>query len=295
MNFKIICNDRNNYEIPYTTKIFAGGEVQVRLGTLPVALKYDLGTITIDGLIKSSDMFMELTMIADALYRVCGSNSIVADLHYLPYARQDRVCSPGEAFALSQLVMILKSVKVDKFIFDDVHSKVGKDLLDTVLSIPCEIRSQEDLFYEYFIDLIFDGIDPAIISPDKGAITKSRNLAADVGARIVAYNKVRDLDSGAIKETILIEGEGCILGNHCFIVDDLCDGGRTFVPIIKDLLERGARSVNLCVTHAILPYGLDALTDAGLDNFFYINSFLDSDLKGMYYASQINKILGELK
>lgn len=81
-----------------------------------------------------------------------------------------------------------------------------------------------------------------------------------------------------------------IKGNDCLIVDDICDGGRTFAPIIKDLKERGAKSVSLCVTHAILPYGLDALTDAGLDSFFYVNSFLDEDLPNMYHASNINKV-----
>jgi phosphoribosylpyrophosphate synthetase len=74
-------------------------------------------------------------------------------------------------------------------------------------------------------------------------------------------------------------------------VDDICDGGRTFVPIIEDLLDRGAKSVNLCVTHALLPYGLDSLLDAGLSNFFYVNSFLDKDLPKMYPISQINNVI----
>lgn len=176
-----------------------------------------------------------------------------------------------------------------KFIFDDVHSKVANEVL-SVNGIKAEVRSQEDLFYEDFLDLIFDGIDPVVVAPDKGAEDKSRNLAADVGASIVTYSKTRDLYSGEIKETKLNEGAGCIKDRHCFIIDDICDGGRTFAPIIKDLKERGAKSVSLCVTHAILPYGLDALTDAGLDNFFYVNSFLDEDLPNMYHASNINKV-----
>ena len=36
MNFKIICIERNNYEIAYTKKVFAGGEVQVKLLKFPV-------------------------------------------------------------------------------------------------------------------------------------------------------------------------------------------------------------------------------------------------------------------
>ena len=56
------------------------------------------------------------------------------------------------------------------------------------------------------------------------------------------------------------------------IVDDLCDGGGTFIGIAKDLRERGARRVFLIVTHAIFSKGLEPFRGL-LDRVYCTNSF----------------------
>jgi ribose-phosphate pyrophosphokinase len=287
MNFKIICTDRNNYEIPYTTKIFAGGEIQVRIGQLPVGYgttRY-IKNILIDGLIKSSDMFMELMMLCDALKRCASGVVITADLHYLPYARQDRVCSAGESYSLAQFTSLLKGLQADRLIFDDVHSKVSVDLME-VLGIEVKLRQQHVLVMSYI-----ESGSMHIVAPDKGAEIKASRVAYYTCNELIQYHKIRNPHSGIIEKTELVLGDQLLTNIDCLIVDDICDGGRTFVPIIEDLLSRGAKSVSLCVTHAILPYGLDNLLEAGLSNFFYVNSFLDEDLPNMHHVSQINNVI----
>ncbi len=290
MNFKIICENRNKYQIPYTMKVFAGGEVQVKLGKLPVDFNNtkNEGYIVIDGLIKSSDMYMEFVMLCDAIHRICQC-SIIADLHYLPYARQDRVCSPGEAFALSQFISGLRSVPVRDFMFDDIHSKVANDLFK-VNGIDFYNRNQTDLFSN-----ALRGSEVTLVSPDKGSRDKVLDVACySGGSSVEIYNKVRDPNTGRIESVELLEdidGINFIKDNDCLILDDICDGGRTFVPIIEDLIVRGAKSVNLCVTHAILPYGIKALKDAGLNKIFYVNKFIDNDLDDMHHVSCIREFI----
>lgn len=46
------------------------------------------------------------------------------------------------------------------------------------------------------------------------------------------------------------------------IIDDICDGGGTFVPIIKQLSEVGR--VDMWITHGIFAKGVDLLFEAGL-------------------------------
>lgn len=300
MNFKITCKERNNYEIPYTTKIFAGGEVQVKLLKFPVAKDGEnFGNVLIDGMIKSSDMLMELLLIANALRStgICGP--IAANIHYLPYARQDRVCSAGEAFALENFMWTLTNSCLEKIIIEDAHSAVAMSLASEIYpDSGWEFVSQTELISGYIESGSF-----TLVSPDNGAAEKTVDLGIATDNSVIQYFKTRDLTTGAISETKLMErlhgvsdiSKELIEGKDCLIVDDICDGGRTFAPIIEDLLVRGAESVSLCVTHAILPYGLDALKEAGLDSFFYVNSFLDEDLSGMYHVSNINKVIkGEI-
>lgn len=284
MNFKIIWKNRNDYELPYTTRIFAGGEVQVKLGKFPVNWqKESHNMIYIDGLIKTSDQFMEAALLANALREELGGSdySLYGDFHYLPYARQDRVCTRGEAFSLKVFIDMLSAIKVDTFIFDDVHSQVAIDLLkESGLGFYCNTQ----------LDLIFDSIDIQdliLVSPDKGAMDKVIHTSKQAIKTALYYKKVRDLSTGEISGLELLNDVDFVPNARYLIVDDICDGGRTFVPIIKDLIKRGANSVDLYVTHAVLPYGLDSLKQAGLRYLFYANSFLDKDLKDMYSVSSL--------
>ena len=51
------------------------------------------------------------------------------------------------------------------------------------------------------------------------------------------------------------------MGRNCLIVDDICDGGGTFIPLAKKLKNAGAKTVTLYVTHGIFSKGLDPLKE----------------------------------
>ena len=52
------------------------------------------------------------------------------------------------------------------------------------------------------------------------------------------------------------------------MVDDLCDGGATFILLAKELLSKGAKEVHLFVSHGIFSRGLGVLFDAGIKRVF---------------------------
>jgi len=52
------------------------------------------------------------------------------------------------------------------------------------------------------------------------------------------------------------------------IVDDICDGGATFILLAKELYAAGAKEVNLFVTHGIFSKGLIPLYEAGIKRIF---------------------------
>ena len=78
--------------------VFSGGEVHVNLpipeGTTSAVIK---------AYVKSSDDIMAMFMLT----AICKEAFLPVKLilPYLPYARQDRTCAPGDAFSLAYFVM----------------------------------------------------------------------------------------------------------------------------------------------------------------------------------------------
>ena len=52
---------------------------------------------------------------------------------------------------------------------------------------------------------------------------------------------------------------GNVEGKNCLIVDDICDGGRTFTDLAKKLNDKGAKELYLFVSHGIFSKGYDEL------------------------------------
>ncbi|MGY0040936.1 phosphoribosyltransferase family protein [Pedobacter sp. NJ-S-72] len=58
-------------------------------------------------------------------------------------------------------------------------------------------------------------------------------------------NKVRDVSNGKIKQITVDQDD--LGGKDCFIIDDICDGGATFIGVAKELKKRNAGKVSLIV------------------------------------------------
>jgi ribose-phosphate pyrophosphokinase len=63
-------------------------------------------------------------------------------------------------------------------------------------------------------------------------------------------------------------------GDDCVIVDDICDGGRTFIGIAQELKMKNAGDIYLCVSHGIFSHGFDELRKY-FKKIFTTNSFKD--------------------
>lgn len=232
---------------------FPGGERHVRL--LQKAL---LGTPTIIAHIQSSDDVMELLMVTDALRRETPGVNIRLRMPYIPYARQDRVCNPGEALSIKVFADLINSQNYSTVEVWDPHSDVSVALLDR-----CEVVPQ-DLLLEKFIPLtgrkkIAEAEKWSLVSPDAGALKKIHASAKRLKMPIVEAGKSRDTMTGEITGTAIHSPHSHIDGRNMLIVDDICDGGRTFIELAKELRARGATSVWLYVTHGIFSKKLEAL------------------------------------
>jgi ribose-phosphate pyrophosphokinase len=81
--------------------------------------------------------------------------------------------------------------------------------------------------------------------------------------------KVRDPGTGKLSGFSLVAGPD-LLGAHCIIFDDICDGGGTFAGVSTLLKDAGASWVGLAVTHGIFSKGFHI---PGIDYIWTTNSY----------------------
>jgi ribose-phosphate pyrophosphokinase len=246
----------------FTSLIFSVGEVQVRLGA-PSAP--NPARIRLVAHIRSSDALMELFCATDALRRRHGDVPIDLVMPYLPYARQDRVCAPGEAISLRMMSVLINAQRYDRVEVWDVHSEAALDYLDRSVSKPASD----------FAMIVAEHLSAAtvIVAPDKGALARAYDFAGFLGLDTVHAEKIRNPDDGAILGTAIHCGD---IGDRDFLmVDDICDGGRTFIELAKELRKLTTGRVMLYVTHGIFSKGFGVF-DGLVDRIFVANSFWDT-------------------
>lgn len=232
--------------IDFETFIFSGGEVHVKIKAQPPK------RVRINCRINNSNDLMRLILAVDAL-RSMGVEYIEAFMPYIPYARQDRRMVGGEPLSIKVFAGIINSIKLDKIKVYDSHSDVALALIDNVINYPNFKEVSK------FIELCALHLkDYTVVSPDLGAYKKVSKMCEYLGYKnqIVAATKIRDLNTGKIIATELY---GDVKGKNCLIVDDICDGGRTFTELAATLKDKGANDLYLFVSHGIFSKGYSEL------------------------------------
>jgi ribose-phosphate pyrophosphokinase len=249
-------------EVPVDFSIFPGGEIHVNL------LDHDdtVDQMHVRAEIKDSDGVMALLMVKDIIDRIDCESSVL-ELAYVPYSRQDRVCAEGDAFSLKVFANLINSMNFDVVITIDNHSNVAGALINNCISV-----SQVDLFSGSGSvgDAILMG-ELLLVAPDAGASKK----VEEFGFEFVQCLKHRDPSTGVLSGFRVCDD---VEGRDLLIVDDICDGGGTFIGLTEELLHCGARTVSLYVTHGIFSKGVDVLYEAGIkDIYTYSGVFNDNN------------------
>ncbi|KAG1390037.1 hypothetical protein G6F58_013116 [Rhizopus delemar] len=100
-----------------------------------------------------------------------------------------------------------------------------------------------------------DGV--TLMAPDAGARKRVQALAKKLGVADVRFaEKVRDPQTGRITEPRVPDD---IPAQPVLVVDDICDGGRTFLELAAALRDKTRQPLYLYVTHGLFSKGLGEL------------------------------------
>lgn len=260
-------------EIRFEQLKFSGGEMHIKLNNR-VDYK-QVEKVIITHRVNSMDDFMMIMLAKNALYNK-GIRVFDLIMPYMPYARQDRVCAPGDAFSLKVFSMMLNTAR-----FNNIH------VLDAHSNITSKMISYGDYYnhsnYKYVLQAVqkLDLEDLYLISPDKGAEAKARNLYYKINGEGEYFNdllyceKTRDPITGKLYGFDV--GSWDLKGVPCLIVDDICDGGGTFLGLAEELKKQGAGDLYLFVTHGIFSKDLKSLGNI-FKHIYTTNSINDIDV-----------------
>lgn len=178
---------------------------------------------------------------------------------YIPYClggRSDRKFEEGSINYIKEVIApIVNMQNFHKVTIVDPHSDVLEACINNF-----EKESNFELVDFALRDLGGNPDAYILVSPDAGAMKKiyavsERTKISD----IVVASKVRDVSTGSIVYTD-VPVTMTHAGKKFLIVDDICDGGRTFVEIAKNIREKFPEAeVYLIVTHGIFSNGYHEL------------------------------------
>ena len=245
-----------------------------------------------------SDMIIQLLLVVNAIkndsfYKLNKDCCLIyLDIPMLPYARQDRWMGDGTSIANKVFIDLLNNLKLDGILTNDIHSDSSRVLFDDGVLIE---RTQAECFLDairhtYTLSKLFKSNEKIVfISPDSGAYKKVFGVAAIVSKQynmdieIVTAQKHRDLKTGKINSTAidlshLATSHSNAKENpkfHLFVIDDLCDGGRTFIELSKAIdvslnSVKGGYTKNLFITHGLFTKGRKVV-EQHFDNVYAYN------------------------
>jgi ribose-phosphate pyrophosphokinase len=232
--------------------VFPGGEVHLKLTeqTNEIVCK----DYTMNG-------FMAICEQKEILSR--HGFDVLLTYPYFPYARQDRVIVEDEPFSLKVFCNLLNTQNFKSVTIWDPHSDVAPALINNCVVVPQWEIARKAIPPHYFTDP-----DVLWVSPDAGAQKKLLKLVPQ--GTVAIGTKLRN-NKGEISRTAVYSPVS-VKNKTCVIVDDICDGGKTFTELAKTLRIQGAKSVVLYVTHGIFSKGFDELKQH-LDKIYTTNSF----------------------
>jgi len=189
----------------------------------------------------ANENIMELLIMIDALRRA-SAQRITAVIPYYGYGRQERKSAPRTPITAKLFANLLQSAGVDRVLTLELHTSAVQGFFD----VPVDHLFSKPVFIENLQRMNF--VDPIMVSPDAGGVERARALAKILDCGLAIVDKRRDKPG----ESQIMHLIGDVKGKTAILVDDIADTAGTLAQAANALMEKGAKKVVGCITHAVL-------------------------------------------
>jgi ribose-phosphate pyrophosphokinase len=264
-----ICKHLKVKPFPITISRFADGEILVKPNE---GVRNKVITI-VQSLSKPvNEHLMELLIAIDALRRA-SAKAINVVIPYYAYARQDRKTNGREPITSKLVAGLIEKAGASRVTIIDIHSEQTQGFfeipVDTLPSIFLTVR--EAVKHINTKNMV-------VVSPDYGGVKRARSIANVLNCGLAILDKRRPKPNQA--EIINILGD--VKNKDCLISDDMIDTGGTLVAACKVLKNKGAKSINVAITHGIMSHpAVDRINDA-MKNKVISHLYLTNSIESVY-------------
>lgn len=245
----------------YKVITFPDGEKHLELA--PLNRKESVNVIC--RITNSDDLFI-LMQLADILKRQCVEVETLY-ISYLMGMRCDRLFDVNRPFTLGIVADVINSLGALSVFIHEPHSTRALRLINNAFSMDVTYPLMMTIAKEYNETQAKEHGDMLFVAPDFGAQKR-------YGAKFaVVCSKVRDEATGKLLN-FNVEENLPVKGRDLLVVDDLCDGGGTFVGLAPKIRDLKPKSLSLLVAHAVQKEGIERVA-AVYDKVYITNTYKD--------------------
>lgn len=245
----------NSLELDLNVLNFSDGTVRVSIENIDDICNHRY--LNVECYVENLQDLMICAQIKEIVQRKVTSVTSSLAITSPIYSRYDRVMleKGNDCFAAKVFSNFVSACKFDIVSYVDCHSEVLVNLTPHSFDI-----SQLDC-----LKTLVRVDDYNTIAPDKGALKKNKTPS-------LVFDKKRDLETGKILGIELVESNTVDFSKEFLVVDDLCEGGGTFLGLHKEFNAVYPNSkINLYVTHGLFTNNaIDKLLSVYSKIFVYI-------------------------
>lgn len=272
--------ERGNVE--YKVSKFPDGQQQVSLDlkSFKIIQREDIAEITAR---LTSFADLELILATTASLRELGFEIIWLVVSYFTGARSDRLFQKGSNNYLKSVICpIINAQNYERVSVFDPHS----DVLEGCLN---RFRKIDNIYFvnQILRELNLNINNVTLVCPDSGYLKKMYAIVESLGytGDVIICSKYRRIDGSLTNIQVPLEES---LNKPLLILDDICDGGRTFIELAKIIREKYPnfnKEIYLGISHGIFSSGFNELS-VTFDQIFCTNSFKTIDFEAANYYDQ---------
>jgi ribose-phosphate pyrophosphokinase len=179
-----------------------------------------------------------------------------------PDQRADRVETFGQSVPARVSARLLGALDVTEIYLYDVHSDVFvSELRDAFNGRVTHVNAADCFEYAMWENDLEKSRVDYVVAVDKGARKRAEEAARDWNATVIYADKKR-VDGEVVGH--MLDGTldyPMYADQNIWVVDDLCDGGATFISVAKLLRSQYTfAQLNLYVTHGLFSKGKEELS-----------------------------------
>ena len=190
-----------------------------------------------------NENYMELFILLDSLKRA-SAGEITLVMPYYGYARQDRKAEPRAPISARCVADLCQSAGADRLLTVDLHTAQIQGFfnrpVDNLFAFPVMTKAWKEKMPA--------NKDIVCVSPDAGAVERTRAFAKKINSPIAVIDK-RRLRANTAEAFHII---GDIKNKTALIIDDMIDTAGTLCSAVDKLIQHGAKEVYAIATHAVL-------------------------------------------